>query len=92
MRGLKLPDMVELLCHIERARFILPWSETSKVHVLSDLLQPCSFYIELPFLSMMCRREIFFAFSGCCQLFSLENNQNLQRCAIARIVCYIQLM
>lgn len=58
-RGLKLPDMVESLCHNERERFMLPWSEASKVHVLSDLLQPCSFYIELPFSSMMCKREIF---------------------------------
>lgn len=43
MRGLKLPDMVESLCRIERERFMLSWSETSKVHVLSDLLQLCSF-------------------------------------------------
>lgn len=59
--------MIESLGHNERERFMLPWSEASKVHVLSDLLQPCSFYIELPFSSMMYKRENFFVFSGCCR-------------------------
>lgn len=43
MRGLKLPDMVESLYHIERERFMLLWSEISQVHVLSDLLHLYSF-------------------------------------------------